>query len=152
MRPGDTDTALGAIRGPRAPLLALSLVASLVLALPGCGSDKAATASTTTSASASQPRTEPGRSRHETRQDIVNAVAACKQGVDTGTWLPSSSRQSLYRNCELGLRRGLTEIKAYGSEACNEVAFTSPAKSEAERKRVFEACYAGVRRATAKVH
>lgn len=83
--------------------------------------------------------------------DIVAAVAACRHGVDLGTWLPKDSKAQLYAGCDQGLRRGLTEIRAFGLEVCSEVAFTSPAKTDAERSRVFSACYAGTKQKTAMI-
>jgi hypothetical protein len=71
--------------------------------------------------------------------------------VDTGTWLPPSSRKPLYQVCENGLRRGLTEIRAYALEVCSEVVFTSPAKTEAEKARLQAACYDPTKLKTAKI-
>jgi hypothetical protein len=68
-----------------------------------------------------------------------------------GSWLPNDSKLQLYANCERGLRRGLTEIKQYGLEVCREVAYTSPAKTDAARARVFDGCYAGIKARTAMV-
>lgn len=152
MQPRERQIAHDAPGERRRPLLAIALALFVLgVALPGCGTSGSTVGSTQSSADA-RPKTEAGRSRHETRQDIVNAVQACKEGVDTGTWLPDASKRPLYENCELGLHRGLTEIKAYGAEVCGEVVFTSPAKDETERSRIFDACYAGVKRATVKVH
>jgi hypothetical protein len=131
----------------------LTALAVACIALTGCGdSSKASSAaSTRPSTTRSTPSPEPGRSRHETRADIVAAVATCKHGIDTGTWLPGSSKTPLYKTCEQGLKRGLTEIRLYALETCNEVAFTSAAKSEAEKHRVFETCYQPSKVATKKI-
>jgi hypothetical protein len=91
------------------------------------------------------------RTAGETRRDIIAAVAACKRGVDLGTWLPKSSKAQLYTSCARGLKRGLTELRVYGLEVCSEVAFTSPAKNSAERARIFASCYAGTKEKTAMI-
>lgn len=124
--------------------------------MPGCGSSNgdpsaAASKASSSSSSSTSPATSPGRSRHETRGDILAAIASCKQGVDTGSWLPKESRTPLYAICENGLRRGLTEIRAYALETCSEVAYTSPAKTEAEKARVFATCYEPTKQKTAKI-
>ena len=79
------------------------------------------------------------------------AVASCKRGVDTGSWLSKTSKAQLYAICEGGLRRGLTEIRHYALEVCNEVVFTSPAKDKAERARVLAACYTETKQKTSKI-
>jgi hypothetical protein len=130
------------------------LVVLLLLSAPaaGCGgASKASSANASSASPSSHTQTTTERTAHETRQDIVAAVAACRQGVDTGSWLPKASKTQLYASCDQGLRRGLTEIRAFGLEVCNEVAFTSPAKTAAERTRVFAACYAGTKQKTAMI-
>src|ERR1700704_5635643 len=113
---------------------ALILVLLAGVLLPGCGSSSKDPSTGAPKPSGSKTdATTTGRSRHETRGDIVAAVAACKQGVDTGSWLPTASKTQLYAICENGLRRGLTEIRQFALEACSEVEFTSPAKDAAER-------------------
>lgn len=130
------------------------LVVLLLLSVPaaGCGgASNASSANASHSTSSSHTQTTTERTAHETRQDIVAAVAACRQGVDIGTWLPKASRDQLYVSCDQGLQRGLTEIRLYGLEVCKEVSFTSPAKTEAERTRIFTACYAGTKQKTAMI-
>jgi hypothetical protein len=127
-------------------LCGLAAIVLCLVALAGCGSS--AEHSTATAAK----QTQASSTRGETRADIVAAVEACKRGVSMGSWLPPESKRQLYTRCELGLKRGLTEIRAYGLEVCHEVAFTSPAKAEAEHTRVFDSCYAGVKATTALVH
>jgi hypothetical protein len=82
---------------------------------------------------------------HETHADIVAAVAACRAGVETAHWLSPANKEELHKTCNHGLNRGLTEVKQYGREVCTEVAYTSPAKTRAERSRVFNTCYAGTK-------
>jgi hypothetical protein len=81
----------------------------------------------------------------ETHEDIVAAVAACRHGVDIANWLSQANKEELHETCNKGLRRGITEVKQYGSEVCAEVSYTSPAKSVAEKARVFSECYAGTK-------
>jgi hypothetical protein len=71
--------------------------------------------------------------------------------MNTGAWLPSSSKHSLYVICENGLGQGLTEIRTYALEVCNEVAFTAPGKTEAEKARVQATCYDPTKLKTAKI-
>jgi hypothetical protein len=82
---------------------------------------------------------------HETHADIVAAVSACRQGVNIAYWLSQANKEDLYATCDKGLRRGLTEVKQWGSEVCSEVSYTSPAKNVAEKARVFSECYAGTK-------
>ena len=124
------------------------LIAGAVL--PGCAGSGKDAAGTHAPSGSAKP-SAPARTAHETRVDIVAAVAACRHGVDLGTWLPKDSKAQLYASCNQGLRRGLTEIRAFGLEVCNEVAFTAPAKTDAERSRVFTACYAGTKQKTAMI-
>lgn len=132
--------------------VALVVVLLAGVLLSGCaGSAKHSSSDPSSSAGSSRPGVPVGRSRHETRGDIVAAVASCKRGVDTGSWLPTASKVQLYAVCENGLHRGLTEIRQYALEVCNEVVFTSPAKDEAERARVLAACYTETKQKTAKI-
>jgi hypothetical protein len=119
--------------------------------LPGCGGTDKRPITGSGSSASRRPVVATGRSRHETRADIVAAVASCRRGVNTGSWLPSASKTQLYAICENGLHRGLTEIRQYSLEVCNEVVFTSPAKDEAERARVLAACYTETKQKTAKI-
>lgn len=128
------------------------IVALLVgVLLPGCGSGAHRSSTSSSAAPSSTGANKPARTAGETRRDIIAAVAACKQGADMGTWLPKASKAQLYASCERGLRRGLTELRVYGLEVCSEVAFTSPAKTDAERAQVFTRCYAGTKQKTAMI-
>jgi hypothetical protein len=79
---------------------------------------------------------------HETHQDIVAAVEACRQGVALASWLPQASKAELYGSCDKGLNRGLTEVRQYGEQVCSEVAFTMPSSSDTAKKRVLSVCEA----------
>lgn len=144
MPPQDNDItrAASAGLGAHAALMILLLAGML---LPGCGgtsSHHAGRASTVTAT------TTPKRGI-ESPQNIAAAVAACRQGVDTGSWLPQADKQRLYDVCNYGLRRGLTEIKTYGLQVCTEVTYASSAKTPSEKARVFSACYAPTKEKTA---
>jgi hypothetical protein len=87
----------------------------------------------------------------ERRQVIIAAVAACRHGVDTASWMSPADKQRLYEVCNYGLHRGLTEIKVYGLQVCREVTFASPAKTAAEKARSFSTCYAETKQRTAAI-
>jgi hypothetical protein len=139
------------ITGPNTAVLTALVIACVALAGCGGSSEVPSATSARPSTTSFTPKVIPGRSRRETRADIVAAVASCKHGVDMGTWLPGSSKTPLYKTCEQGLKRGLTEIRLYALETCNEVAFTSSAKSDADKARIFEACYQPSKLATKKI-
>jgi hypothetical protein len=128
----------GSYRAPLALLFALLFG----VWLPGCGGSGA---HHTRAATNPADKLSPIPIVHETRADVVAAVAACRAGVDKAHWLSQGSKEDLHRTCDYGLRRGLTEIKRYGQEACKEVVYTSPAKSAAEKARIFATCYAGTK-------
>jgi len=136
----------------RGHLMLIVLIAGVLLAgvlLIGCsGSSGHRSSAASNGTSASRPKPVV----YETYADIVAAVTACRQGVDTATWLSDVNKEQLYELCNKGLRRGLTEVKQYGLEACTEVTYTSPAKTAAEKSRVFAACYAGTKEKTAIIH
>jgi hypothetical protein len=122
----------------------------LAAALPaGCGSSDPARTSTATDAAAT--RAAVAEREAEYPQAIAAAVAACRQGVDTGTWLSRGDKKRLYAVCNYGLRRGLTEIRTYGLQVCREVVFTSSAKTAAERSQLFARCYANAKQKTAAI-
>jgi hypothetical protein len=130
-------------RSKRAPLsVALAVALSSAAVIAGCGSSSAGHAKT-----ASHPAVHK-----ETYAEIVSAVDSCRQGISVGTWLSKADKESLYKVCDNGLKRGLTEIKGYAHEVCNEVAFTSPAKTAAEKARIYAACDAGAEAKTASIH
>lgn len=136
MSPRNTRTtrAPGIRRGHLGLVLALLLVALIV----GCGSS-----GKKTGASSDPPhRTITFPIQHETHEDIVAAVEACREGVDLATWLSPTNKAELYDSCNKGLKRGLTEVRQYGEQVCGEIAFTMPASSEAERKRLLDECEA----------
>lgn len=100
----------------------------------------------------SSPGTRTSSSRTPTRTELIAAAfRACRHGVDTGTWLAASSKRQLNATCSLGLEKGLTWQREYGLEICHEVAFTSPATTDAQRERIFATCYAETKRATAMI-
>jgi predicted RecB family endonuclease len=143
MQPLDSDKAAQpkASAGCRART-ALTTVLLVVLALAGCGGSSAHHSG---SAAAGSGTTTSKPIIHETHADIVAAVAACRGGVNIANWLPQASKEDLYVICNKGLRRGLTEVIQYGEEVCAEVAYTSPAKSAAEKAHVYSECYAGTK-------
>jgi hypothetical protein len=126
--------------------IAAVLLLGSVLTAAGCGGSGAQP-----SAGAKKSSPPAHHEKHETRAVIVAAVNACKGGVDMATWLSKESKAQMYANCENGLRRGLTEIRWYGLEVCSEVAFTSPAKTDAERKQLAARCYQGTKEKTAMI-
>jgi hypothetical protein len=115
----------------RLPLLAVVL-------LTGCGGADPSNGS----ASDAARRTISFPIRRETHEDIVAAVEACREGVDLATWLPKAGKTELHEACDRGLKRGLTEVRQYAEEVCTEVVFTMPSSSQAEKKRVLDACEA----------
>jgi hypothetical protein len=121
----------------------MAIAALLVAAtLAGCGGAGGHGARRTTT---SAEKLSPIPIVHETHADIVAAVAACRAGVETAHWLSPANKEELHQTCNHGLSRGLTEVKQYGREVCTEVAYTSPAKTAAQRTHVFDACYAGTK-------
>lgn len=130
-------------RDTQTVLIAIVLVGAL---LSGCGSqDRGSTKSS------SVARTGLAAGHPESRRAIVAAAAACRQGVDTASWMSQADKQRLYEVCNYGLRRGLTEIQIYGLQVCDEVTFASPAKTAAEKAHVFSTCYAEAKRKTAAI-
>jgi hypothetical protein len=134
----------GYIRG-----IAAALLLGYALTAAGCGGSGAQPAAGTKTA-AKHP-SPAAHEKNESRAVIVAAVNACKGGVDMATWLSKKSKAQMYANCENGLRRGLTEIRWYGLEVCSEVAFTSPAKTDAERQQLAARCYQGTKEKTAMI-
>ena len=118
--------------------MALVLLLLAGALLPGCGG----TGSDPAGDGSGRASTTPLKRVVESHQVLATAVAACKQGADMGTWLSQEDKEALYRICNHGFQRGLTEIKLYGLEVCTEVAYTSPAKNAKEKARLFAACYA----------
>jgi hypothetical protein len=79
---------------------------------------------------------------HDTHPYIVAAVAACRRGVDTAYWLSPSNKANLDEICEQGFTGGINVARGYAEQACEEVAFTSPAKSSAQKAAAFHKCFA----------
>jgi hypothetical protein len=123
-------------------ILALALLAGALL--PGCGSSNGHRAS-----GSSGPRKPI---MHETYEEIVAGVEACREGVALATWLTASNRAELDETCDKGLKRGLTEVRQYGEQVCSEVAFTTPSLRTKERPRILAACEAKTERFEPSMH
>ena len=117
-------------------LLVAVLLLSILLTSCGGGTSKDGVASAPMHQTISFPI------RHETHEDIVAAVEACREGVGLATWLPMRSKTELYEVCDKGLNRGLTEVRQYGEQVCGEVAFTVPSSNRAWKQRILGACEA----------
>lgn len=120
--------------------MTLVLVLLLAVVIPGCGGGSSGSRSDAKADSPSRTISFP--IRHETHEDIVAAVEACREGVDLATWLSSTNKAELYDSCNKGLKRGLTEVRQYGEQVCGEVAFTMPSSSAEAKKRVLDRCEA----------
>jgi hypothetical protein len=119
----------------RVALLVVLLVSGV---LTGCGN----TGSNSASRGSGGAHTISFPIVHETHEDIVADVAACREGVDLATWLSRGSKIDLYESCNKGLKRGLTEVRQYGEQVCSEVVFTMPSAKASEKTRVLDACEA----------